>query len=355
MKSSRRLWILVAVVALVAAACTSSDGGTTTTAGQGGGGGSESGSPVYDRVIANDKVRCGTRDDLPGFAFVDSDGNRAGFDVDFCKVVAAAVLGSADKAEFVDLATADRFTALQSGQIDVLIRNTTWTLTRDTEWTADYVATTFYDGQGIMVRRDLGVATIEDLAGASVCVTSGTTTELNLADAFRAANVPYTAVVFDEVDTVYNTYESGRCDAVTSDKSQLASRRVIMANPDDHVILDVTLSKEPLGPLTRHGDNQWNDIVNWVVQAVFNAEEAGVTSANVDTFKTDNPDVKRLLGEEGNLGALLGLDREWAKRVIKAVGNYAEIYERNIGPLGIPRGYNKLYTEGGLIYPYPFR
>ena len=242
----------------------------------------------------------------------------------------AAVLGDADAVEFVPLSAAQRQPAIQTGEVDVLIRNTTWTLNRDTEWTADFAPTTFYDGQGFMVRADLGVVELEDLAGASICVTRGTTTELNLADTLRARNVPFEAVVFEEVDTVYSAYEQGRCDAVTSDKSQLASRRVVMANPDDHVILEATISKEPLGPATRHGDNQWHDIVTWVVFATFFAEEYGITQANVEGFVSANPEVNRFLGKDGGLGAMLGLDDEWAVHAIKAVGNFAEIYERNL-------------------------
>lgn len=301
------------------------------------------------------RLVCGVNNALPGFGYIDNNGRYSGFDVDYCRAIAAAVLGDPEAVEFVPLSANDRQPAIQTGEVDVLIRNTTWTLVRDTEWTADFVATTFYDGQGFMVRADLGIAELEDLAGAAICVTKGTTTELNLADAMRARDLPYQPVVFEEVDVVYNSYEQGRCDAVTSDKSQLASRRAIFANPDDHVILDVTISKEPLGPLTRHGDNQWNDIVNWVVQATIFAEEVGITSENVDSFPRENPEVARFLGATGNLGALLGLEADFAVKVIKAVGNYGEIYERNLGPLAIPRGLNRQWTEGGLLYAYPFR
>ncbi len=312
------------------------------------------GAATLDNVKQRGRLVCGVNNALPGFGFIDANGNWSGFDVDYCRAIAAAVLGDANAVEFVPLSANQRQPAIQTGEVDVLIRNTTWTLTRDTEWTADYAATTFYDGQGFMVRSDLGVTTLEDLAGASICVTKGTTTELNLADAMRARNIPFTPVVFEEVDTIYNSYEQGRCDAVTSDKSQLASRRAIFANPDDHVILEVTISKEPLGPMTRHGDNEWNDIVNWVVQVTFFGEEHGITSANVDSFESDNPEIQRFLGKTGGLGEKLGLTNDFAVRVIRAVGHYGEIYERNLAPLQIPRGLNRPYTEGGLLFAYPF-
>jgi len=301
------------------------------------------------------RLICGVNNALPGFGYIDNSGRYSGFDVDFCRAIAAAVLGNPEAVEFVPLSANDRQPAIQSGEVDVLIRNTTWTLVRDTEWAANFAPTTFYDGQGFMVRADLGIQDLEDLAGATICVTKGTTTELNLADVMRARGIPYQPVVFEEVDVVYNSYEQGRCDAVTSDKSQLASRRVIFANPEEHVILEATISKEPLGPLVRHGDDQWFDIVSWVVYATIYAEEVGITSANVDDFPRDNPDIARFLGATGNLGQLLGLDNDFAVKVIKAVGNYGEIYERNLGPLGIPRGLNRPWTEGGLLYAMPFR
>lgn len=313
------------------------------------------GAATLDTVKDRGRLVCGVNGALPGFGFIGTDGKWSGFDVDYCRAIAAAVLGDGGAVEYVPLSAGQRQTAIQTGEVDVLIRNTTWTLTRDTDWGADYVATTFYDGQGFMVRKALGVNKLEDLAGASICVTKGTTTELNLTDAMRARNIPFTPVVFEETDTVYNSYEQGRCDAVTSDKSQLASRRVVFANPDEHVILDATISKEPLGPLTRHGDNQWNDIVSWVVQATFFAEEKGITSKNVASFDASNPEISRFLGKSGDLGAKLGLPAGWAVNVIKSVGNYAEIYQRNLDKLGIPRGLNKQWTDGGLLYANPFR
>lgn len=309
---------------------------------------------TLERVKERGRLVCGVNNALPGFGYLESDGRYSGFDVDFCRAIAAAVLGDGEAVEFIPLTAAQRQPAIQTGEVDVLIRNTTWTLTRDTEWSSNYAPTTFYDGQGFMVHADLGVESLEDLAGAAICVTRGTTTELNLSDAMRARGIPFEPVVYEEVDTVYDAYEQGRCDAVTSDTSQLASRRAIFANPDDHIILDTLVSKEPLGPSVRHGDDQWYDIVSWVVQATFYAEEVGITAANVNSFPTDNPQVARFLGASGNLGVLLGLDNEWAKRVIQTVGNYGEIFARNLEPLGIPRGLNSQWTDGGLIYAKPF-
>ncbi len=303
---------------------------------------------------------CGVNAQLPGFGYVDDQGNYKGFDVDFCHAVAAAIFGDPNKVEFRPLTAKERFTALQTGEIDVLIRNTTWTLTRDTELGANFAATTFYDGQGIMVRKDSGINKLEDLEGAKICVATGTTTELNLADQMAAHNIDYTPVVFETADQVFGAYEEGRCDAVTTDKSGLVSRRVTLKNPDAHKILDITLSKEPLGPVVRQGDDQWFDIINWVVFATFTGEEEGITSKNVDEIKatTKNPNVKKFLGLEGEMGQKLGLSDDWAYNIIKMVGNYAEIYDRNLGPgtpFNLPRGLNASWKDGGLLYAPPIR
>ena len=313
------------------------------------------GAQTLDRVSSRGRLICGVNGSLPGFSNLNSNGSWSGFDVDYCKAIAAAVLGNANSVEYVPLTAAERFTALQTGEIDVLIRNTTWTLTRDTDVGADFVASTFYDGQGFMVRRSLGVRSLRDLSGATICVTSGTTTELNLRDTMAAQGIQYRPVVFEELDTVYNTYDQGRCDAVTSDKSQLASRRTVMQRPNDHVILDPTISKEPLGPLTNHGDNEWNDVVQWVVFATFFAEEHGITSRNARSMRSDNPEVQRFLGATGDMGSKLGLDARWARNAIAAVGNYEEMFVRNLEPIGLPRGINSLWTDGGLLYSPPFR
>jgi general L-amino acid transport system substrate-binding protein len=312
-------------------------------------------------IKARGKLVCGVNGQLPGFSFVDPQGNWSGFDADFCRVLAAAIFGDATKVEFRPLTTQERFTALQTGEVDVLIRNTTWTLVRDTDLGLNFTVTTFYDGQGIMVRKDSGITKLEDLNGATICVQKGTTTELNLADAFSTAGLNYTPATFEDINQTYGAYAEGRCDAVTSDKSQLSSvAKGALPDPENHVILDVTLSKEPLGPVVRHGDDQWFDIVRWAVFATFFAEEKNITSANVDQVKasTTNPEIKRFLGLEGDLGTKLGLSNDWAYNIVKQVGNYAEIYDRNLGPntkTYIPRGLNSLYTNGGLLYSPPFR
>ena len=303
---------------------------------------------------------CGVNGQLPGFGYVNPQGEYEGFDVDFCKALAAAIFGDPTKVEYRPLTAKERFTALQTGEIDVLIRNTTWTLTRDTELGANFVATTFYDGQGIMVPKDSGVTKLEDLDGAKICVATGTTTELNLADQMAARGIDYTPVVFETADQVFGAYEEGRCDAVTTDKSGLVSRKVTLKNPDAHIILEETLSKEPLGPVVRHGDDQWFDIVQWVVFATFTGEEFGITSQNVDDIKatTEDPNVKKFLGLEGEMGQKLGLSDDWAYNIIKMVGNYAEIYDRNLGPgtpFNLPRGLNASWKDGGLLYAPPIR
>lgn len=303
---------------------------------------------------------CGGNQSLPGFGSLADDGSFSGFDVDFCHALAAAVLGDASKVEIRPLSAQERFTALQTGEIDVLIRNTTWTLQRDTELGANFVTTTFYDGQGMMVRADSGITDLEGLNGATICVQSGTTTELNLADVFAARGIEYTPLVFDDADLVSGAYDEGRCDGFTTDISGLVSRRTTMADPSAHVIIEEVMSKEPLGPVVRHGDDQWFDIVQWVVFATFQAEEWDITSANVDDVRssTEDPGVMKLLGLEGDMGVKLGLSNDFAYNVIKQVGNYAEIYNRNLGPdtpTSIPRGVNSLWTDGGLLYNPPFR
>ena len=310
---------------------------------------------ILDKVKERGRLVCGVNKELPGFGFLNQDGQWQGFDVDYGRAIAAAVLGDPNKVEFRPLKAPDRFPALQTGEIDVLIRNTTWTLTRDTDLGADFAPPTFYDGQGFMLRKDLGITSLKELAGATVGVTAGSTTELNLADTTRALGIEVESIVFEETETLYQSYDQGRCDVVTSDKSQLVSRRQSLKNPDDHIILDITISKEPLGPVTVHGDNKWNDVVSWVVYATFFAEEHGITQANVNTFETENPEIKRFLGESGDIGAKLGLSKDWARQAIAAVGNYGEIFKRNLTPLGLPRGVNKPWTQGGLLYAIPFR
>ncbi|MEB2333713.1 MAG: amino acid ABC transporter substrate-binding protein [Anaerolineaceae bacterium] len=311
-------------------------------------------------VQARGHLVCGANAQVPGFGYVDSNGNYAGIDVDYCRALAAAVFGDATKVEFRPVTAAERFTALQSGEIDVLSRNTTWSLVRDTELGGNFTATTFYDGQGMMVPVASGMTTLKDLEGGTVCVQTGTTTELNLADVMAAEGVSYTPAVFEDADATFAAYSEGRCDAVTTDKSGLISRRSVLADPAAHIIMDVTMSKEPLGPMVRHGDDQWFDIAQWTVFTLFAGEEFGLTSANVDS-KRDSataPEIRRMLGLEGDLGLKLGLSNDFAYNIIKQVGNYAEIYDRNLGPntpTYIPRGFNKQYTDGGLLFAPPFR
>jgi general L-amino acid transport system substrate-binding protein len=316
---------------------------------------------TLEAVQSRGSLICGVNGQLPGFSFLDPDGNYSGFDVDFCRALAAAIFGNPDAVEFRPTTTQERFTVLQTGEIDVLMRNTTWTLSRDTDLGLNFTATTFYDGQGIMVPADSGITSVQDLEGGVICVQTGTTTLQNLTDFMAVNGVNYEPAVFDDVNQTYGAYAEGRCDAATSDKSQLSSvARAVLPDPENHVILDVTLSKEPLGPAVRHGDDQWFDIVKWTIFATIAAEEYDVSSANVDDVlgSTENQEVLRLLGQEGELGPMLGLSADWAYNVISQVGNYGEIYDRNLGentPTYIPRGLNSLYTEGGELYAPPFR
>lgn len=315
---------------------------------------------IVQRVRSRGNLVCGGRTDLLGFGYLDEAGRNIGFDVDFCRALAVAMFGDPEAVEVVNLTSAERGPALQTGEVDVLSRNATWTTTRDAQW-GNFTWVNFYDGQGFMVRADLGVTTLEELDGATVCVTTGTTTELNLADAFRQRNLDFEAVTFEEAGSVYGAYEEGRCDAATSDVSQLAAVREGFANPDDHVILDVIISKEPLTPAVPHGDDQWFDIVKSVIYGLINAEELGVTQANVDAMvNSDNVEIRRMLGAEGDWGqADLGLPSDVMVQIIRAVGNYGEIYDRYFGPNGIAfeldRGLNRLWTEGGILYAPPLR
>ena len=314
---------------------------------------------TLDDVKAKGYIDCGVTTGLAGFASPDDKGEWTGFDVDFCRAMAAAVLGDAKAVKFTPTTGKTRFPALQSGEVDVLARNTTWTFSRDTDLGFEFVGVNYYDGQGFMVKANLGVKSALELDGASVCIQTGTTTELNLADYFRANNMSFTPIVIEDNAEARQNYESGACDVYTTDRSGLAATRVVLANPDEHVVLPEIISKEPLGPLVRHGDNQWGDIARWTLNALVTAEELGVTAANSGEMKnSNNPEIRRLLGTEGDLGAMIGLDNEWAARAIAAVGNYAEVYDRNIGPntpLGLARGVNALWTKGGILYSPPFR
>lgn len=319
-----------------------------------------SSSPIFDRVRENGKIVCGSRTSLPGFGYLDADGNNAGFDIDLCRAMAAALFNDATAVEFIPLDAADRGPALQTAEVDVLSRNVTWTSSRDTQW-GNFTIVTFYDGQGFMVGTDSGIDTFADMDGASVCVTSGTTTEQNLADFFRQNGWDFEAVVFAETAEVYAAYQEGRCDATTSDLSQLASVRSAFEDPSAHKFLDGAISKEPLTVAVPHGDDAWFDFVKDVIFGLINAEELGVTSANVEEMKSsDSINVLRLLGQEGDWGySDLGVSAEALAQAIGAVGNYGEIYDRYMGENGVsftlPRGLNNLWNNGGLIYAPPVK
>jgi general L-amino acid transport system substrate-binding protein len=316
---------------------------------------------TLDDVKAKGLVQCGVNTGLAGFAAPDAAGEWSGFDVDYCKAIAAAIFGDATKVKYTPTSAKERFPALQSGEVDVLARNTTWTINRDTALGFNFRPVNYYDGQGFMVRKSIEVKSALELSGAAVCVQTGTTTELNLADYFKANNLQYNPVVFEKLEEVNSAYDAGRCDVYTTDQSGLYSLRLTLSNPDDHIILPEIISKEPLGPAVRQGDDQWFDIVSWVHFALVQAEEFGITQANVEEMKTSqNPDVQRFLGVEADskIGTDLGLDNEWAVNIIKAVGNYGEVFDRNIGagsPLKIERGLNALWNKGGIQYAPPVR
>ena len=312
-----------------------------------------------DQIRQRGTLRCGVQGPSnPGFGVPDSQGRWGGFNVEVCRAIAITIFNDPSKVEFVPVTTQSRFPALSSGEVDVLSNNTTWTLTRDSNVNRfNFPAITFYDGQAIMVPRRLNVTSARQLNGATVCVQPGTTTELNLADYFRANRIRFTPVVIERLEENIAAYLAGRCDAYTTDVSGLASIRAANTpNPADHVILPEVISKEPLGPAVRHGDQRWADIVKWTHFAMLEAEELGVTSANVDTHaNSTNPNIQRLLGTTGGLGAMMGIDNRWAYNIIKQVGNYGEIFEKNVTPLGIERGVNRLWTQGGLMYNPPIR
>ncbi|MGR3502998.1 amino acid ABC transporter substrate-binding protein [Pseudaestuariivita sp.] len=315
---------------------------------------------TLDDVKARGTLNCGVTTGLVGFAAPDANGEWKGFDVAVCRAVAAAVLDDPNAVEFVPTTGKTRFTALASGEIDMLARNTTWTFSRDVDLKFEFTGINYYDGQGFMVPKELGVSSAKELDGATVCIQTGTTTELNLADFFRSNNISYEPVPIETNAEAQQQYLAGACDVYTTDASGLAATRATFEAPGDHVVLPEIVSKEPLGPLVRHGDNDWGDIVRWTLNALITAEELGVTSANMGDMMsgTNNPEINRLLGTEGNLGEMLGLPADWAAKAIGVGGNYGEIFEANIGestPIGLARGLNALWTEGGLLYSPPFR
>ena len=311
-------------------------------------------------VQAAGELKCGINTGLPGFAYTDDRGRWTGFDVAYCRALAAAVLGDADAVSYVNLTGTNRFPALQSGEVDVLSRNTTWTLSRDVDLGFTFIGVSYYDGQGFIGRRSLGVMSATELDGASVCIQTGTTTELNLADFFRVNNMSYEPVPIETNAEARAAYEADRCDVYTTDASGLAATKTTFDDPNAHIVYPEIVSKEPLGPLVRHGDDQWADIARWVLNALIIAEELGVTQGNVNRLArgTDHPEINRMLGSEGSYGEMLGLDANWAVRAIATEGNYAEIFERYLGPntnLGLQRGLNALYKDGGILYAPPFR
>lgn len=316
--------------------------------------------PTLDAVKSKGYIQCGVNGVLPGFSTPDDKGNWSGLDVEYCRALAAAVFGDKNKVKFTPLTGKERFTALNTGEIDVLSRNTTWTIGRDSAMGIDFIGVMYYDGQGFMVRKSLGLKSARELNGAAVCVNAGTTTELNLADYFRTNNMEYKPVIFEKMDEVVAAYAAGRCDAYTTDRSGLAAQRAKLKKPEEHVILPDVVSKEPLGPVVRHGDNQWSDIARWTYFTLLVAEELGIDSKNVDEVKktTKNPEIRRLLGLEADFGRRLGVSTDWAYQIVKQVGNYKEIYEATIGPktpIGLERGLNELWTKGGLQYSPPVR
>ncbi|MDJ1158667.1 amino acid ABC transporter substrate-binding protein [Chelatococcus sp. SYSU_G07232] len=314
---------------------------------------------TLQKIRERGAVRCGASQGVAGFSIPDDKGVWSGFDIDFCRALAAAIFDDPDKTQFVPLSSKDRLTALQAGEIDVLSRTTSWTLQRDVALGLNFTAVAYYDGQGFMVRKSLGVKSAKELDGATVCISQGTTNELNAADFFRKNKMKLEVVTFQEVVETVKAFEAGRCDVYTTDSSALFANRLKLAKPDDYLVLPEVISKEPLGPWVRQGDDQWFDIVRWTLFVLVGAEELGVTRGNADAMReSDTPEVRRLLGVEGNFGEALGLTRDWGHRIIRRVGNYGEIFERNLGKgtrLAIPRGYNELWTRGGLQYAPPVR
>jgi general L-amino acid transport system substrate-binding protein len=310
-----------------------------------------------DAVRSKGYVQCGVNTGVAGFSAPDSKGVYKGIDVDVCRAVAAAVLGDANKVRYTPLTAQQRFTALQSGEVDILARNTTWTITRDTSLGLNFVGVNYYDGQGFMVHRKLNVKSAKQLNGATVCVQPGTTTELNLSDYFRANRMTFKPVVIEKLDEVLNAYFAGRCDVYTTDHSGLVALRATRATkPDDHLILPEIISKEPLGPAVRHGDDRWFDIVKWSMFAMIEAEEMGLTSKNIDQqVSSTNPTIQRFVGASGDIGKMLGVDNKWSYNIVKQVGNYGESFDTNLKPLGFERGLNRLWNQGGLMYAPPIR
>ena len=351
-------------VALPLAACGAADDSAETASAPDAAAGDADAAAVgggsrLETVLSRGTLNCGVDGGIPGFSFVDESGTYSGLDVDTCKAVAAALFDDPEAVEYRNLDSTERFEALKGGEVDMLARNTTWTVSRDTSVGMEFAPTTFFDGQGMMVRGDSGVATLEDMEGLSICVETGTTTELNLTDQFRQRGVSFEPVVFQDADAGYAAYDEGRCDGFTSDKSQLIARRSTLSEPEAHILLDVTMSKEPLGPVTINNDSAWFDTVKWVTYGLIQAEEFGLTSDTIEAATgSEDPNVLRFVGAEGTLGTDMGLPNDFMLRAIKHVGNYGEIFERNLGQesqFELERGQNALWTDGGLMYAPPFR
>jgi general L-amino acid transport system substrate-binding protein len=312
-----------------------------------------------DIVLDRGELICGVSGEVPGFSFIGSDGEYSGIDVDMCRAVAAALFDDPTKVQYKNLNAKERFAALQTGEIDMLSRNTTWTTSRDTSVGLEFAPVTFYDGQGMMVRKNSGITTLADMAGKDICIQIGTTSELNLADQMRKRGIEFTPISFEGANEAFNAYDNERCVGITADRSALNGRRVQLSEPDAHVLLEDVLSKEPLAPAVANGDAKWSDAVRWIIFSTIEAEDLGVNSSNIaEMSSSDNAEVKRFLGVEGDLGQNMGLSNDFAARVITHVGNYGEIYDRNLGPdsdFALPRGQNRLWTDGGLMYSPPFR
>ncbi|MEA5574148.1 amino acid ABC transporter substrate-binding protein [Calothrix sp. UHCC 0171] len=351
----RKLALIFAIAPLIFAmsACAGDSGNTSSTQT------TQTTRNRWDTVKNRGQLICGVSGEVPGFSFVGTDGKYSGIDVDVCRAVAAALFDNPDAVEYRNLSAKERFTALQTGEVDILSRNTTWTLSRTSSVGLEFAPVVFYDGQAIMVRQNSNIKTLADLKGKAICVQTGTTTEQNLADQMRKRGITYKPVVFEDVNVTFATYAEGRCDGITADRSALVSRRSLLPKPEDNLILDEVISSEPLAPAVAKGDSKWSDVVKWVVYSLVKAEELGINSQNLGQFATStDPDIKRFLGTEGNLGESLGLTNDFAARIIKHVGNYSEVYDRNLGAktkLNLARGQNQLWTKGGLLYSPPFR
>jgi general L-amino acid transport system substrate-binding protein len=366
-EATMRKWSMLLSAAVLTilplAACTAEESATNAPAATDSGETTEtatgSSTSRLQTVLERGELICGVEGNIPGFSFVDDSGTYSGLDVDFCRAVAAALFDDPDAVVYRNLDSTDRFTALAGGEVDMLSRNTTWTTSRDTSVGLEFAPTTFYDGQGMMVRADSGIESLENFEGQSICVETGTTTELNLTDQMRDLGVDFEPVVFQDANAAYAAYSEGRCEGMTSDKSQLIARRSTLPSPDENVLLDVTMSKEPLGPVTINNDSQWFDAVKWVTFATIEAEELGISQANLEEkLSEENPTVRRFLGVEGNLGEEMGLPNDFVQRVIRHVGNYGEIFDRNLGAdsqFNLDRGLNAQWKDGGLLYSPPFR